>query len=107
MKNKAIVHAKEVIDGSIKELHTDLLKFKEQITSIEVKIEELGLKNQIQEYKEAQGSLEKNENRKRRRIRDLENSLQELNEEIASLAGQTQRQVRKLTNQDVKINIKD
>ncbi len=107
MKNKAIAHAQEVIDGSIKELHTDLLKLKEQITSIEVKIEELGLKDQIQEYKEAQESLEKNENRRRRRIRDLESSLQELNEEIASLAGETQRQVRKLTNQDVKINIKD
>ncbi|MHA1462239.1 MAG: hypothetical protein ACTSQ0_04130 [Candidatus Heimdallarchaeota archaeon] len=107
MKNKAIAHAQEVINGSIKELHLDLISLKEQITNIEVKIEELGLKDQIREYKEAQQALKKNENRKRRTIRDLENSLQELNEEVASLAGETQRQVRKLTNQDVKINIKD
>ncbi|MHA1556944.1 MAG: hypothetical protein ACTSPM_08440 [Candidatus Heimdallarchaeota archaeon] len=107
MKNKAIAHAQEVINGSIKELHLDLISLKEQIINIEVKIEELGLKDQIQEYKEAQQALKKNENRKRRTIRDLENSLQELNEEVASLAGETQRQVRKLTNQDVKINIKD
>lgn len=107
MKNKAITHAQEVIDGSIKELHSDLRKLKGQITNIEAKVEELGLKDQIQEYKEAQEVLEKNENRKRRTIRDLESSLQELNEDIASLAGETQREVRKLTNQDVKINIKD
>lgn len=107
MKNKAITHAQEVIDGSIKELHTNLLKLKEQIINVEKKIDELGLKYQIQEYKEAQEALEKNENRNQRRIHDLENSLLELNEDIASLAGETQREVRKLTNQDVKINIKD
>ncbi len=107
MKNKAIAHAQEVIDGSIKELHTDLLKLKEQITNIEIKIEDLGLKNQIQEFKEAQEALEKNENRQQRRIRELDNSLQELNKDIASLAAETQREVRKLTNQDIKINIKD
>ncbi len=107
MKNKAIAHAQEVIDGSIKELHTDLLKLKEQITNIEIKIEDLSLKNQIQEFKEAQEALEKNENRQQRRIRELDNSLQELNKDIASLAAETQREVRKLTNQDIKINIKD
>ncbi len=107
MKNKAITYAHNVIDGSIKELHTDLLMLKEQITNIEVKIDNLGLKDQIQEYKEAQESLEKNENRKQRRIREMDSSLQELNKTIASFAAEAQREVRKLTNHDVKIDIKN
>ena len=107
MKNKAISYAEEIINGSISELHNDLMKFKEQKSEVEKKISELGLNDQIQEYKEQQENLQKNEERKQRTIRDLEENLKDLNEEIASLAGETQRQVRKLTNQDVKINIKE
>ncbi len=59
------------------------------------------------EFKDKQEILEKNRDIQRRRINSLKDNLEELNEEIASLAANTQRNVRKLTKQDVKINIKD
>jgi hypothetical protein len=59
------------------------------------------------EYKEKQENLEKNKDIQRRRIKSLKDNLEEFNEEIASLAANTQRSIRKLTKQDVKINIKD
>ena len=107
MRNKTITLSQEIINGTIKELHIDLLQHSQKRKDIEVKVEASGLKDQIMEFKDKQEILEKNRDIQRRRINSLKDNLEELNEEIASLAANTQRNVRKLTKQDVKINIKD
>jgi len=107
MRNKTISLSQEIIDGSIKELHAELLKESKRRKDIEAKVEASGLKEQIMEFKDKQESLEKNKDIQKRRISNMKDNLENLNEEIASLAANTQRKVRKLTNQDVKINIKE
>ena len=107
MKNKTISLAEEIINGEIKELHKDLLEHKNKKIEIENRVEQQGLRDKIQEFKNKKEELQKDEDRKQRRIRDLKNNLEELNEEIVNLSAETQRQIRKLTNQDVKINIKE
>ena len=107
MKNKTIALAEEIINGELKDLHNDLLEHKNRKIEIENRVEQQGLKDKIQEFKDKKEELEKDEERKQRRIRDLKNDLEDLNEEIINLSAETQRQVRKLTNQDVKINIKE
>ena len=107
MRNKTISLSQEIMNGALKELHADLLQHSKKRKVIEVKVEESGLKKQIMEFKEKQENLKKNKDIQRRRINSLKDNLEELNEEIASLAANTQRNIRKLTKQDVKINIKD
>lgn len=107
MSNKTLSSAQEVLDGSIADLHSELLKLKERKEEVEKRVEELGLEDKIKEYQEKQEELQKEEERKERRIRDLKDSLKEINKEIANLAAETQREVKRLTNQDVKINIKE
>ncbi len=107
MKNKTITLSKGIINGSINDLHADLLKLVEKRKEIEVKVEESGLKKQIQKFEAKQEEFEKSKYRKERSINDLKDKLNELNEYIVSLAAEIQRNVRRLTNQDVKINIKD
>lgn len=107
MRNKTISLSQEIMNGAIKELHADLLQHSKKRKDIEIKVEESGLKDQIMEFKEKQENLVKNRDIQRRRINSLKDNLEELNENIARLAAKTQRNVRKLTKQDVKINIKD
>jgi hypothetical protein len=107
MSNKAISLSDEIINGSIKDIHNELLELKEKRLVIERKVEELGLKEKIEKLEQKQEELAKNEDRKNRQIKDLEEQLKDLNDEIVKLAAETQRKVRKLTNQDVKINIKE
>jgi len=107
MTNKTIALSDKIINGSIKDIYSDLLDLKDKRLAIEQKVEELGLKEKIEELENKQENLSKNEDRKKRQIRDLEVELEELNDDIIKLAAKTQRKVRKLTNQDVKINIKE
>ena len=107
MTNKTIALSDKIINGSIKDIYSDLLDLKDKRLAIEQKVEELGLKEKIEELENKQENLSKNEDRKKRQIRDLEVKLEELNDDIVKLAANTQRKVRKLTNQDVKINIKE
>ena len=107
MKNKAISLADEIIAGSLKEIHNELMSHKSKKQEIELRVEELGLKDQIHHFKEKQEELIKSQARKNRAIKDLKNKLEELNNDIVNYAAETQRQIRKLTNQDVKINIKE
>ena len=107
MTNKTIKLSNKIINGSLKDIHSELLALKEKRLAIEQKVDELGLKEQIEELERKQEELTKKEERKNRQVRDLEVKLEELNDEIVKLASNTQRKVRKLTNQDVKINIKE
>ena len=107
MNNKAISLAENIMNGSIKELHDELLSLASQRAELETKIDEYGLREKIHEIEEKQENLEKEKDRKRRRMNDLKSNLEMINKEIVDLAADTQRNVRRLTNQDVKINIKD
>jgi chromosome segregation ATPase len=107
MRNKTITLSQDIMNGAIKELHADLLQHSKKRKDIEVKVEESGLKVQIMGLKDKKENLEKNKDIQRRRINSLKDNLEELNKEIAKLAANTQRNVRRLTKQDVKINIKD
>jgi len=107
MTNKTIALSDKIINGSMKAIHNELLALKEKRLTIEQKVEELGLKEKIEELENKQNELAKNEDRKQRQIRDLEEQLENLNDDIVKLAANTQRKIRKLTNQDVKINIKE
>ncbi|MHA1213636.1 MAG: hypothetical protein ACTSSH_14410 [Candidatus Heimdallarchaeota archaeon] len=107
MNNKAKLIGSKIIEGSIKELHDELLTFVEKRTEIEKKVEEAGLKQQINEFNEKRNSIEKSKDRMRRNINDLEHRLEMINSNIAEIAAETQRNVRRLTKQDVKINIKE
>ncbi|NHJ86112.1 MAG: hypothetical protein FK734_11670 [Asgard group archaeon] len=107
LKNKTISLAEDVLKGSLVDLQTDLLNHINKQKEIEKRVEETGLKEKIQEFKEQQENMEKEMDRKNRRIKDLEEELEKLNKEIVDLAADTQRNVRKLTGQDVKINIKE
>lgn len=107
MTNKTIALSDEIIDGSIKNIFDELEELKEKRLAIKQKVEELGLKEKIDELESKQQDLSKNEDRKRRQIRDLEDQLEDLNDEIVKLAASTQRKIRDLTKQDVKINIKE
>ncbi|MBK5112429.1 MAG: hypothetical protein KGD59_06930 [Candidatus Heimdallarchaeota archaeon] len=105
MKNKTISLSQEIIDGSIKELHSELLQQSKKRKDIETRVEESGLKEQIMGFKEKQENLEKNKGIQQRRVNNLKERLENLNEDIASFAANIQRKIRRLTNQDVKINI--
>ena len=107
MTNKTIALSDKIINGSMKGIHSELLALKEKRLVIEQKVDELGLKEQIKVLERKQEDLGKKEERKNRQIRDLEDKLEELNNGIVKLASGTQRKVRKLTNQNVKINIKE
>jgi len=105
MRNKTISLSQKIMNGSIKELHADLLQHSKKRKNIEVKVEESGLKKQIMKFKDKQENLEKNKDIQRRRINSIKDNLEDLNEEIKSLALNTQRNIRRLTNQDIKISI--
>ena len=107
MTNKTVTLSTKIINGSMKDIHSELLELKQERIAIEQKVEELGLKEKIQELEHKHEGLAKNEERKQRRIKDLEDQLEELNADIVKLAANTQRKVKKLTNQNVKINIKE
>ncbi|MBN1329487.1 MAG: hypothetical protein JXA54_08435 [Candidatus Heimdallarchaeota archaeon] len=107
MNNKATSLGEEIIEGSLKDLHNELLDLLESKKQIEIKVQDAGLKEQIEEFQHKFDTIEKNRDRIRRRINDLEAQLESLNDEIVNFAAETQRNVRKLTKQDVKINIKE
>jgi len=107
MTNKTVTLSTKIINGSMKDIHSELLKLKQERMVIEQKVEELGLKEKIQKLEHKHEELAKKEERKQRRIKDLEDQLEELNADTVKLAANTQRKVKKLTNQDVKINIKE
>ncbi len=107
MTNKALTLSEDIMKGLLKELHEELLALATKRANLETKIDEYGLREKIHEIEEKQGNLEKEKDRKRRRMNDLKDNLELINKEIADIAADTQRNVRKLTNQDVKINIKD
>ncbi len=107
MNNKATQIGEDIIGGSLMGIHKELLDLVESRTKIEIRVQEVGLKEQIEEFQHKQDTIEKNKDRARRRIKDLEDLLESLNAEIVNLAAETQRNVRKLTKQDVKINIKE
>jgi hypothetical protein len=107
MTNKATSLAENIMNGSIKELHNELLDLAAQRAELEKKIDEYGLREKIHEIEEKQDNLEKEKDRKRRRMKDLKSNLKTINDEIVDLAADTQRNVRKLTDQNVKINIKE
>ncbi|NHK32241.1 MAG: hypothetical protein FK730_12870 [Asgard group archaeon] len=107
MINKATSLAENIMNGSLKELHDELLDLANQRADLEKKIDEYGLREKIHKIEEKQDNLEKEKDRKRRRMNDLKNNLKTINDEIVDLAAETQRNVRRLTNQNVKINIKE
>jgi chromosome segregation ATPase len=102
---KTIDLAEEILNGSIREIHNELIDLENRKKELEKQVEELGLEDKLQEIKNQQEQLEKNEDRKRRQIKDLERQLQDLNDNIAKLAAKTQKEIRRITDQDVKINI--
>ncbi|MBD3192666.1 MAG: hypothetical protein GF308_18640 [Candidatus Heimdallarchaeota archaeon] len=104
---KTVELAEEIIGGSIAEAHNEMLALKRRKEELNERINKFGLEEQIEKYQEKIEDLQKADNRKRRRIRDLEEELENLNEEIIQLAGNVQRKVRKLTEQDVKIDLKE
>ncbi|NHJ49194.1 MAG: hypothetical protein FK733_15505 [Asgard group archaeon] len=105
MNNKATNLANAIMNGKLKDLHSELLSFALRRKELEQKIDDLGLREQLQQIRMKQEELEKETDRKRRRKSDLEEKLDAINKEIVDLAADTQRKIRKLTNQDVKINI--
>ncbi len=107
MQNKTKTLTKEIIGGSIKEQHDELLQLVSKRNEIEQKIDQLGLRGQLEEITVKREAVEKDKLIVERRLKELQNQLESINNEIASLAAQIQRKVRKLTSQDVKINIKD
>ncbi|RLI71605.1 hypothetical protein DRO91_05440 [Candidatus Heimdallarchaeota archaeon] len=107
MQNKTKTLTKEIIEGSIKEQHNELLRLVSKRNEIEQKIDQLGLRGQLEEITIKREAVEKDKLIVERRLKELQNQLESINNEIASLAAQIQRKVRKLTSQDVKINIKD
>jgi len=107
MNNKAKSLGEEIIDGSLHAIHKELLDLVESRIQVEIKVHEAGLKEQIEEFQHKHDTIEKNKDRVRRRINDLEALLESLNNEIVDLAAETQRNVKKLSKQDVKINIKE
>ncbi|MHA1629368.1 MAG: hypothetical protein ACTSXO_01325 [Candidatus Heimdallarchaeota archaeon] len=107
MQNKTKTLTKEIIEGSIKEQHNELLRLVSKRNEIEQKIDQLGLRGQLEEIAIKREAVEKDKLIVERRLKELQNQLESINNEIASLAAQIQRKVRKLTSQDVKINIKD
>jgi peptidoglycan hydrolase CwlO-like protein len=107
MTNKATSLAENIMNGSLKELHDELLDLAAQRANLEKKIDEYGLREKIHEIEEKQDNLTKEKDRKRRRMNDLKSNLKTINDEIVDIAADTQRNVRKLTNQNVKINIKE
>jgi chromosome segregation ATPase len=102
---KTIYFGEEILKGSIREIHKELIDLENRKKELEKQVEELGLEDKLQEIKNQQEQLEKNEDRKRRQIKDLERQLQDLNDNIAKLAAKTQKEIRRITDQDVKINI--
>jgi len=107
MQNKTKALTKEIIQGKIKEQHDELLQLAAKKRDIEAKIDQLGLRVKLEEIGSKHDAVEKEKQIVERRLNDLKEQLEGINTEIANLAAQIQRKIRRLTSQDVKINIKE
>ena len=107
MQNKAKALAEEIISGSIVELHNEMVDLVAKREAIEKQIDKARLKEKVSEIREERGKLEKELDRARRRTKDVQFDIEVINKGIVDLAASTQRKIRKQTDQDVKINIKD
>jgi myosin heavy subunit len=97
--------AEEIFNGLISDLHNELLTLKERKTILEKKVKEQELEAQIEEYQKKINQIKKRESLQKRQVQELEDELEKINDKIVKIAAETQKDIRKLTKKDIKIDI--
>ncbi|MEA2069918.1 MAG: hypothetical protein U9O98_01360, partial [Asgard group archaeon] len=107
MKSRALELAEDIKNGSIIEMLNKVIEHEKKKEELDEKIDELGIRKEIEKFKKERQEYEKDKERKERTIRDLKSKLKKLNDEIAEIAAKTQKRVKELTDKEVKIDIKE